>query len=65
MGTTGIICGACCLWIHNGKIKKCAGLDGKDKINADTFRCPKCIESDCEINLHLRNEILDYTKKMA
>ena len=65
MGTAGIICGACCLWIHNGKTKKCAGLDGKDETNADTFRCTKCIESDRKINVHLRKQMLDYTKKMA
>merc|ERR1711874_633586 len=27
---------ACCLWIHNGKTKKCAGLEGKDEANTDT-----------------------------
>ena len=54
VGTAGIMCGACCLWIHNGKTRKCAGLEGKDDTNADTFRCTKCVESDRIINVHLR-----------
>ena len=45
VGTSGIICGACCLWIHNGKTKKCAGPNEEDETHADTFRCPKCIET--------------------
>merc|ERR1711874_85047 len=65
VGASGIICGACCLWIHNGKSKKCAGLSGKDENQADTFKCPKCIENDREINLKLRDEILIYSKNMA
>merc|ERR1711874_859374 len=65
VGASRIICGACCLWIHNGKSKKCAGLSEKDENQADTFRCPKCLESDREINLQLRNEFLVYSKNMA
>merc|ERR1711874_425678 len=65
VGASGIICGACCLWIHGGKSKKCAGLSGKDENQADTFRCPKCIENDREINLKLRDELVFSKKYMA
>ena len=66
VGVGGVVCGACCLWIHNGKTKKCAGLESKDEVNADTFRCTKCIESDRRINVHLRKQMLDqYTETMA
>ena len=66
VGAAGVVCGACCLWIHNGKTKKCAGLESKDEVNADTFRCTKCIESDRRINVHLRKQMLDqYTETMA
>merc|ERR1711874_100215 len=60
-----VVCGACCLWIHNGKTKKCAGLEGKDEANSDTFRCPKCIESDQKVNAHLRKQTLDQYNIMA
>merc|ERR1711913_149916 len=66
VGTAGIICGACCLWIHNGKTMKYTGLESKDEVNADTFRCTKCIESDRRINVYLRKQMLDqYTETMA
>ena len=56
VGNPGVICGACGLWIHNGKIKNCTGLNGKEDIQVDTFRCPKCIKSNHKINLILRNK---------
>merc|ERR1711874_879662 len=65
VGVGGVVCGACCLWIHNGKTKKCAGLEGKDEANSDTFRCPKCIESDQKVNAHLRKETLVQYNVMA
>ena len=65
VGVGGVVCGACCLWIHNGKTKKCAGLEGKDEANSDTFRCPKCIESDQKVNAHLRKQTLDQYNIMA
>ena len=63
VGTSGIMCCACCLWIHNGKTRQCAGLSGKDVTQADTFRCPKCLESNLEINLELRNKRVALSKK--
>ena len=65
VGTSGIMCCACCLWIHNGKIKQCAGLSGRDVTQADTFRCPKCLECNLEINLELRNEMVALSKKKS
>merc|ERR1711874_29942 len=65
VGVGGVVCGACCLWIHNGKTKKCAGLEGKDEANTDTFRCPKCIESDQKVNALLRKQTLDQYNIMA
>ena len=62
VGASGILCGACCLWIHNGKIKKCAGLNGTDENQTDTFRCSKCVENDRELDLQLRNETLALSK---
>ena len=62
VGYPGVICGACGLWIHNGKNKKCTGLNGKEEIHADTFRCPKCIKRNREINLKLRNKTLAFFK---
>ena len=50
VGSPGIVCCACGSWIHNGKVKQCAGLNGKVVTHADTFRCPKCLESNREIN---------------
>merc|ERR1711913_142075 len=49
----------------NGKTKKCAGLEGKDEANSDTFRCPKCIESDQKVNAHLRKQTLVQYNVMA
>ena len=65
VGVGGVVCGACCLWIHNGKTKKCAGLEGKDEANTDTFRCPKCTESDRKVNAQLRKQTLDQHNIMA
>merc|ERR1711874_390424 len=40
--------------------------ENKDEINADTFRCTKCIENDRRINVHLRKQMLDqYIETMA
>ena len=60
MGYPGVICGACGLWIHNGKIKNCTGLNGKEDIQVDTFRCPKCIKSNRKTNLKLRDKTLAF-----
>ena len=65
VGTAGVICGACGQWIHNGKKTKCTGLDGKDKINVDEFKCPSCIENNREINLELRDRALAISKGAA
>ena len=61
--SSGIVCCACGSWIHNGKTRQCAGLSGKVVTHADTFRCPKCLESNREINLELRNKTVALSKK--
>ena len=63
VGSPGIVCCACGSWIHNGKIKQCAGLSGKVVTHADTFRCPKCLEENREINLELRDNTVALSKK--
>ena len=63
VGSPGIVCCACGSWIHNGKTKQCAGLSGKVVTHADSFRCPKCLQNNREINLELRDNTIALSKK--
>ena len=65
VGTGGVLCGACGQWVHNSKYRSCTGLDRKNNINGDKFKCPSCIGNNREINLVLRNRALSFSKGKA
>ena len=60
--SSGILCGACHMWVHNGKTKRCATLSGLDENQPEAFRCLMCVENGRKIELHLRSETSTLSK---
>ena len=62
VGSSGVLCGACHMWVHNGKTKRCATLSGWDENQSEAFRCLMCVENGRKIDLQLRSETLTLSK---
>ena len=62
VGSSGVLCGACHMWVHNGKTKRCATLSGWDENQTEAFRCSKCVENGRKIDLQLRSETSTLSK---